>query len=155
VREIKFRAWDKENKRMVYDFDQDIGYGVKVGDSIHDKVYSIGMFYKTLMQYTGLKDKNKKEIYEGDLIKVYNYYPPGPFTHVKKPTWEYSGIQTVQESRIYKGLINVHVMLLDGINQAMKYRGDCLEKYDVENAYKFEVIGNIYENPELLEKLNE
>ena len=52
MREIKFRAWDKLTQRMIY----------RVFNTRNDEDY-------ILMQYTGLKDKNGKEIYEGDIIK--------------------------------------------------------------------------------------
>jgi hypothetical protein len=57
MREIKFRAWDKENKKMV--FFNSIW-------NMPDPDYSE---HSDLMQYTGLKDKNGKEIYCGDLMK--------------------------------------------------------------------------------------
>ena len=65
VREIKFRAWDKENKVMIYPkgilFD---GRVVNFNCGILEPFEEY-----ELMQFTGLYDKNGKEIYEGDIIK--------------------------------------------------------------------------------------
>jgi uncharacterized phage protein (TIGR01671 family) len=62
MKEIKFRAWDKENKEIYNDFHQTYMFT----DSINDDNDYI------LMQYTGLKDKNGKEIYEGDIVRYKN-----------------------------------------------------------------------------------
>jgi len=137
MREIKFRAWDKKT--------QSIRFVVKAIFAFGDAsplaviVYDFGkppkIDYKELlckqecelMQYTGLKDKNGKEIWEGDIVKV-------------------------EEG-------NFEVCFLEGCwYLRRKFDGGLsfgrLNETWTEAAKKklsFEVIGNIYENPELLE----
>lgn len=67
MREIKFRAWDKNAKKMYYGkeefFDDMIGFRFEHWDINTNRKDII------LMQYTGIKDKKGKEIYEGDIVK--------------------------------------------------------------------------------------
>lgn len=107
TREIKFRAWDGE--KIIYNIPNS---AVSVGSYLE----MMGTTLK-LMQYTGLKDKNDKEIYEGDII----VYPDGINT---------IGYEDGSFVRYFKE--SGHTP----INQK-----DMLE---------IEIIGNIYENPELL-----
>jgi uncharacterized phage protein (TIGR01671 family) len=123
MREIKFRAWDKQDNKMYEKqaVDED-GYAVDING---DEAYSNEPF-RILMQYTGLKDKNGVEIYEGDIIV-------GQFGYKEVVKIEEFNFITREDSCAGYGFN------LDSCNL------DDIKKY-------VEVIGNIYENPELLDK---
>lgn len=119
MREIKFRSWDKDNNSIIYPY---LIAFVKRGIAIKTKKF-VDIPHFTLMQYTGLKDKNGKEIYEGDILNnknvvVFdNLFCRFGFTEYDInafPNWVYS------------------------------------HSFSPDNIKGFEVIGNIYENGDLL-----
>ena len=129
----KFRAWDKLRKRIsVVDRIYFDTKGVQLRDDG-------GLYWRhfrevILMQSTGLKDKNGKEIFEGDVVKRYR----SPFFKAK---WEYQ-IETV---------IKEKASLLLG-REFGKNFGTIPFDSPFAKSVLLEVIGNIYENPELLEE---
>ena len=117
-REIKFRAWDKHHNSMEYI--NDLYWFEENG--IHDFNDDNYVF----MQNTGLKDKNGKEIYDSDIVKV---------------TWG-SGKIVFYEVK-YCGSLGYHY-LRDTKN---KEDDDIICIYDYS---QMDVIGNVFDNPELL-----
>ena len=130
-REIKFRAWDKEWKIMWYP-DSGDEWAVTIDGKIYrnypDECCShhlIEYWNKAIvMQYTGLKDKNGAEIYEGDIVKGFF---EGKGIKDKVIWWD-------KGASWYVGHDNEKTRNLTALSAL-----DDLE-----------VIGNIYENPELL-----
>lgn len=119
VREIKFRTWmvsakymktwkDLENLNLWYMFQYQEDYKI--------------------MQYTGLKDKNGKEIYEGDICKISSVDDEG--------NW---GIE----------ITNTEIIYYNGCFKTTYY-GFPVYSWAKNNNVDMEVIGNIYANPELL-----
>lgn len=128
MREIKFRCWCDNQMQKVSSIDfQHKKIKLFASDTIdsHEGV---------LMQYTGLKDKNGKEIYEGDIIDIH---------------------QTVNGENVFIIEITNTGLVIPSyrFNRNIKYQYNVRELLEVNEYEKeIEVIGNIYENPELLKE---
>lgn len=126
----KFRAWDNWRKRMsVVDRIYIDTKGVRL-------YYDFGEYWRDfrdveLMQSTGLKDKNGKEIFEGDIVQFEDCYEVSDFLYINTGIIEWC-----------QG--GFHVTNRDSVLMEDLLDGDSLD---------VTIIGNIYENPELLEEL--
>ena len=92
----------------------------------------IGVIPETVGQYTGLTDKNGKKIFEGDIIKIV-------------PDYDYSDDYSISKVYSYNGIFCVDYHGDNFYSTALGFLEDYLPDGD------FEVIGNIYDSPELLE----
>lgn len=129
----RYRAWDKNLKTM-YEVDDimSIDFG-KSEISVETLFFERTNYYKfddiVLMQSTGLKDENGKEIFEGDIVKVTD--------GDERTNFPDGGIGTIC------GLDGIFMWYIDGqVHNGL---------FDISQEYYIEVVGNIYENPELLE----
>lgn len=130
---IKFRAWDKMNNKMILD----------CGKYNH---YWFGENYKKdieFMQFTGLLDKNGKEIYEGDVIEFVDkwewYKGQYAIDMMFAVGDEYQKLQQKYEAESMHRFV-VEFQPTEGYN---------LSKYDLSQN-RYEVIGNIWENSDLV-----
>lgn len=152
MRDIKFRAWDKKTKVMIpftnmwicdeyssLSFDGPDGSEYVGIDALpggwHDDS-PIESFYE-IMQYTGLKDKNGQEIYEGDIVRL------------KDEIHEIVFGKLGYDGR-HNGLTGF------GFKDSLDGEGEdtYLELNYYDDPKSLEVIGNVYENPALLEDKN-
>lgn len=148
MREIKFRAWDDVTSKMYHTGEEDMMHfyfnsnGMVVDsfentkipfeDNLYDDVITETLEHLEYMQYTGLKDKNGTEIYDGDYIRYSMRTINGSiYTHVcrvfqhESGTWRIEGYHEDNHSYETKGTVYATHLIC-------------------------EVIGNIYENPELV-----
>ena len=145
MREIKFRAWNKE-----------YGYMLSIL-SMKDLCITGGELSKedydniVIMEYIGLKDKNGVEIYEGDIVKAIN------MSHNKEVLKEWTGEVKYGHNNCCYGLnrkLNISNDLSVAVMQNINYPLHNFMNFGcgIVPDIDLEVIGNIYENPELLEE---
>jgi len=157
TREIKFRAWIPDIQRMYQVMSVDVepqdGRQKYVTCWEHPCVKSAIIKGKVakfrlgdgveLMQYTGLKDKNGVEIYEGDVLETpFEYTSSHPYSDEEDSSGKYRGLTHYRPS---KGFIQIRVLELNDDDDCWRKRRDL----EIRQSYT-KVIGNIHENPELL-----
>lgn len=121
MRQIKFRAWDESQKYMAKQGTTDL-------ENIQSFFFHFGGCQ--LMQFTGLFDKNGVEIYEGDIISF------------KRGIGNWSG-KFITTSHLVCWDESVARFSLGKEPESIKFRR--------HPRYEYEVLGNMYENPELLQ----
>lgn len=107
--------------------------------------------YLYIEQYTGLKDKNGKEIYEGDIVNLEYYEKPFGKKRWRK-TYPRKGGKDINIVGFEDGFFKFYEEDKDGYGSELSF-SDYGEWEGKDGAYKYvaEVIGNIHETPELLE----
>ena len=128
MRQIKFRAWAHSSKVM-FNPDSDNGWELINGE-LHPLPNT------ALMQFTGLQDKNGVDIYECDVLQIISKYAVRPWSDQPDKKRYY------KEPKIQNKLVTFNT------------EKACFEVDGTSFAYakatNYEVIGNLYENPELL-----
>jgi len=122
MREIKFRAWNHEMDRYEY-------YGVVQFEGSIVSDWGADKYDWIVEQFTGLLDKNGKEIYEGDIIQDSTFKDRG--SYIMAVEWEKEAASFVLTRK------------------GWAFRHYFYESCDPNDC---EVIGNIYESPELLKE---
>jgi phage uncharacterized protein TIGR01671 len=127
MREIKFRAWDKEQKEWVkYSITDNIP--IFCHNTSRWKTDKEGKRF-ILCQYTGLKNFNGKEIYEGDIVRAIGFS-------------KWIGVAKYSDKN--------QAFVFECIDK--NYRGNIVFMSQFDQGFK--ILGNIYENPEMLEEIS-
>lgn len=113
----------------------------------HNNKMFIPILIETVGQYTGLTDKNGKKIFEGDIVEFYFFDKGHKNTKTMFIEWRDSGFCMRELFRDYRLADDFSIIE----EKIFTYRGDIRKGvYTTNNTYFVEVIGNIYDNPELL-----
>jgi uncharacterized phage protein (TIGR01671 family) len=143
MREVRFRAWDKHTKVMtyyvdVYSADENWWSADVVDPNTKDTKYCFDSNTGELMEYTGLRDKDGKKIFEGDILNAIVYPPDKKGGYDSIPIFKKDNQITIGfDKGCFVVLPEAHLWrFIANINDTSKT--------------DYQIIGNVYENPELL-----
>ena len=152
MREIKFKAWHNDKKVMLMAAPLNFWFQACIDKGLNPLDQDVVM-----LQYAGLKDKNKKEIYEGDLVA----FEETVMSDVGEDKPNYIDKRIVSNFKYASGQVGERrygreIKLVEWKNDSCGFepfsdsQENCGQCGGGDNSEKCEVIGNIYENPELL-----
>ena len=136
MREIKFRGWN--GKKIVKFYLCDLDDGRVICQDL--EVYG----QDDIMQYTGLKDKNDKDIYEGDIVNIHGCNP------CIVTFGSYKRKQFMNGDHPHKNY-GFYLKGIPSYNDRTRSYWNDQEGSILTDLEWLEIIGNIYENPELME----
>lgn len=140
MREIKFRVYFPKTKKMMA-WSEFVGLYIST-------IFQKDSEFQRLMQFTGILDLNGQEVYEDDIVKVNINVMTSGHPSTGDDEWidnDYYAVVKYQPQRGFFGKVFKAIDLLD--NQKVT-----LPRHIRLASYRTEIIGNIYENPELLTK---
>ena len=146
MRELKFRAWDRINKNMcevtsLNFYDECVYLNEHAdGSGTRNRLGEV-----ELMQYTGLKDKNGVEIYEGDMLLY-----PDTYTEEVDVGVGSVPVAQMEENSFYPVVFFEGAFGLNVLDSELLYNGFQSLREVLSCVEYVEVIGNIYQNKELL-----
>ena len=150
MREIKFRAWDKKLSKM---FKLENCINFEISDLYDPRPQHEDLI---VMQYTGLKDKNGKEIYEGDILHIIEVGMYGGEYNIELlwlNSWAIYGGNCIYVNTIKTDVSNTNVKdTTQTLGFISRRYGNCISLSDMLSFKVCEVIGNIYDNPKLINK---
>lgn len=164
-RELKFRVWDKENTELFGFNNQRGAFFIRSDGILERQVASVGgmspngeMVYCStnyplskdrfiIQQYTGLKDKNGKDIYEGDIVKRLYRLEPTVYDFGTVNFGIYEDDEGYGTENHYGYFIKFNASRRHEGASSYEYTATLIDIHD-----KMEIAGNIFETPELLDK---
>lgn len=152
MRTFKFRGKRIDNGEWIYGslvvetYSDFCNYSIRTKDEEDwtSRYRDVPVDKNTLRQFTGLKDKNDKEVYEGDIIRMHYFFD----------NYDPETLGAFEDEAEIIGVVKCE--LLDGFYvETVNCHSRCYLQWVEEPTEELEVLGNIYDNPKLLEAINE